>query len=228
MPTHQRSVTDRLREMIMSGTIPPGRHLLEVPLSRELGVSRTPLRTALTALAQEGLLTYRPNRGYVVRSFSLEEVLDAYAVRGMAEGLACRLAAERGLSAEARATMQRCLDDGDAILAGGELTELGVIPWRTMNDRFHETILVASGNAMLADVITRTLSVPMLSRRVVHWYDFARVRSSHDLHHLIFEAICRRQGDRADNLMREHIYQATEIIRANYENLRKTPLEAAS
>ena len=223
-----QSVTDRLRGMIMSGNIPPGRHLFEVPLATELGISRTPLRTALTALAQEGLLDYRPNRGYVVRSFSLDEVLDAYAVRGMSEGLAARLAAERGLSDEARAVMQRCLDDGDAILAGGELTDLGVLPWRAMNERFHEIILAGAGNSFLTEVTERMLSVPLLSRRVVHWYEYSRVRGSHDLHHLIFEAICRRQGERAEYLMREHIYQATDIIRDNYEALRGENLRAAS
>jgi GntR family transcriptional regulator of vanillate catabolism len=108
------------------------------------------------------------------------------------------------------------------------LTELGVAPWRAMNERFHETILAAAGNSFLADVTERMLSVPMLSRRVVHWYEFSRVRGSHDLHHLIFQAICRRQGERAENLMREHIYQATEIIRDNYEALRGEPLRAAS
>lgn len=227
MATHQRSVTDRLRELIMSGEMPPGRHLLEVPLARELGVSRTPLRTALTALAQEGLLHYRPNRGYVVRSFSLDEVLDAYVVRGMAEGLACRLAAERGLSEDSRATMEKCLAEGDAILATGELTELGVVPWRTMNERFHATILAAAGNAFLLDIAERMLSVPMLSRRVVHWYEYPRVRASHELHHLIFQAIRRRQGERAEYLMREHIHQATEIIRGIYENSRGADLQAA-
>ena len=55
--------------MILEGELPPGEHLQEIPLAQRMGVSRTPVRTALSVLGQEGLLDYRPKRGHVVRQY---------------------------------------------------------------------------------------------------------------------------------------------------------------
>ncbi|MFX7849895.1 GntR family transcriptional regulator, partial [Acinetobacter baumannii] len=76
-----------------------------VHLSRTLSVSRTPLRAALQMLAGEGLLHYTPNKGFTVPEQSLSSIIDAYEMRARAEGLAARLAAERGLSEAARAAL---------------------------------------------------------------------------------------------------------------------------
>jgi DNA-binding GntR family transcriptional regulator len=60
-----QSVTEKIRDRILRGVFPPETHLQEIPLARKLGVSRTPIRVALTALAQEGLLTYAPRKELV-------------------------------------------------------------------------------------------------------------------------------------------------------------------
>ena len=93
------SATERLREAILNGELQPGERINEVHISRDLGVSRTPTRAALHALAAEGLVDYAHNRGFTVREFPLQAVMDAYQIRATLEGLACRLAAERGLEA---------------------------------------------------------------------------------------------------------------------------------
>ncbi|HYZ30859.1 MAG TPA: GntR family transcriptional regulator, partial [Crenalkalicoccus sp.] len=74
--TRSLSVTARLRDGILAGDHAPGEHMHEVRLAERLGVSRTPVRAALQALAAEGLLDYTPNRGYVVRAVPLSEALD--------------------------------------------------------------------------------------------------------------------------------------------------------
>ena len=94
-----KNVALRLREMILRGELAPGERLAEVALAERLGVSRTPIRQALPALAREGLLAAAGRRGYVVRSFSPEDVLDAIETRGLLEGLSARRIAERGASA---------------------------------------------------------------------------------------------------------------------------------
>src|SRR3954451_12870324 len=91
------SAADRVRESILTGQFAPGERINEVHLSRALGVSRTPTRAALHALAAEGLVDYAHNRGFTVREFPMQAVLDAYQIRASLEGLACRLASERGL-----------------------------------------------------------------------------------------------------------------------------------
>ena len=91
-----KNVALRLREMILRGELAPGERLAEVALAERLGVSRTPIRQALPALAREGLLAAAGRRGYVVRSFSPQDVIDAIETRGLLEGLAARRIAERG------------------------------------------------------------------------------------------------------------------------------------
>ncbi len=86
----------RLREMILAGELPAGARIAELAIVERLGVSRTPIRAALMRLEQEGLLESLPNGGYAVRTFSERDVSDAIELRGTVEGLAARLAAERG------------------------------------------------------------------------------------------------------------------------------------
>jgi GntR family transcriptional regulator, vanillate catabolism transcriptional regulator len=217
--TRQKSITDKIREMILAREALPGERLQEVQLSERLGVSRTPVREALVVLEQEGLVTYRPNRGYVVRAFAMKDVLDAYLVRSTFEGLACRVVAEQGISIEGRQTLEECLAQGDEILSVGELVEEALPNWRTMNDRFHQTILAESNNAVLIDVASRTLAIPFLSSRVVHWHNYRRIYRSHEDHHATFDAICRRQGARAEATMREHIYIAIDVIASEYGDM---------
>ena len=89
-----------VRELIISGELAAGARLHEVALSARLGISRTPLRAALARLGQEGLVEALPTGGYAVRSFSREDVIDAIELRGVLEGTAVRLAAERGVSSD--------------------------------------------------------------------------------------------------------------------------------
>jgi DNA-binding GntR family transcriptional regulator len=86
-------VTSALREAILDGTLPPSTWLREHDLAAALGVSRTPVREALTRLADEHLVDRVANRGAVVRPMTLEEVLAVYMVRETLEGLAARTAA---------------------------------------------------------------------------------------------------------------------------------------
>ena len=84
-----------LREMLLEGHFQPGERIREVPLAAELGVSRIPLRLVLERLAHEGLLEVRPTRGFVVQRFSTTDIYDAIELRGLLEGMAARLTAEK-------------------------------------------------------------------------------------------------------------------------------------
>ena len=84
-----------LREMLLEGHFQPGERIREVPLAAELGVSRIPLRLVLERLAHEGLLEVRPTRGFVVQRFSATDIYDAIELRGLLEGMAARLTAEK-------------------------------------------------------------------------------------------------------------------------------------
>lgn len=219
----ETSITDRIRGMVMQGDLRPGDRLDAAAPVQALNAEPAALAEAVAALSQEGLLVQDDLGAHVVRAFSPREITEAYVVRGNLEALAARLAAERGLDALTGKLLRDCLDEGDAILASGRLTEDGAAPWRAMNDRLHAAILRASGNKFLMDVMLRTFSVPLASSCTIHWYEFARIKHSHHHHHAIVDAIERRQGPRAESLMQEHIYQASEIIRDQFASLREPP-----
>src|SRR5262245_39942156 len=84
-----------LREMRFRGDIQPGERISDLRTVARVGVSRTPIRLALDRLAHEGLLEVSPSGGFVVRSFSVADIWDAIEMRGVLEGTAARLAAER-------------------------------------------------------------------------------------------------------------------------------------
>lgn len=114
---------DQIREAILGGSIGAGERLNEVRLSKTLAGSRTPLRAAPQALAGEGLLDYAPNRRFTVREFPLNAIVDAYDIRASLEGVAARFAAERGLSPEENAVIQRSLLAGDRLLERGSFDQ---------------------------------------------------------------------------------------------------------
>ena len=217
MALRTQSTANDLRDRILRGRIAPGTHLQEIPLSEALGVSRTPVRAAFALLASEGLLEYAPKRGYTVRGFALAEITAAHEVRANLEGMACRLAAERGIAAGEAAEMERILAIGDAILEKGRLLEEDREAWTEMNDLFHGRIIELAGNRLLADLIDRTCKIPLASNRVIHWYDFEAIKGSHLLHHRIYGYIRDRRAVNAEALMREHIFLGIDQIRHRVE-----------
>jgi len=198
--------TDRLRAALLEGRFGPDEKLNEEALSATLQVSRTPVRSALHGLAAEGLLDYVPNRGYSVRSVDLERLTSIFDVRGVLEGLAARLAAERGMSERLQATYRAALAEGDRVLGKARLRRADRAVFSDVNARIHGAILGAGDNRMLDDMIRRCHNIPASSDRNVLWDDHLWLRRSHDDHHRMFEAILLRDAPRAEQLMREHIH----------------------
>lgn len=213
--TRTLSVADRIRSAILSGEHAPGARLHEQRLCERLGVSRTPVRAALQALAGDGLLDHAPNRGYSVRRFDTSEIVDAYEIRAMLEALAARLAAERGFSHEQHEAIETALADGDALLAKQTLTEDDRIAYGAVNFVIHDTIHSAARSRMLTDMIRQCQSVPQSSHRNIISFEYMDVRRRHDDHHRLYDAILARDVYRAEMLMREHVASVkTSLIRA--------------
>jgi DNA-binding GntR family transcriptional regulator len=100
--TLHTEVASQLRDLIVQGHFRPGEKMNEVRLGIDLGVSRTPLREAIRTLGSEGLLELVPNRGAIVRTFSLGEVLDMIEALGLIEQGCAGLACERASDGELR------------------------------------------------------------------------------------------------------------------------------
>ena len=223
------SVMDQIREAVLNGSVAAGERLNEVRLSRTLAVSRTPVRAALQALAGEGLLDYAPNRGFTVREFPLDAIVDAYEIRASLEGLAVRFAAERGLSPDEKATIERSLRAGDGLLERGSFEPGDLTIYREINGDFHDTLLAAARNRMLAEMIRICHHVPVSSSRNIVAFEHRDVRRRHDDHHRIYEAITAREPWRAEMLMREHVASVkASLIRSLAERSADVATEAGS
>src|SRR5690606_25992951 len=156
--------------MITRGEFPAGLHLQEQPLAEQMNVSRTPIRAALTALAKEGLLEPGPKRGYKVRSFSINEIMDAFGMRATLEGTACRLLAERELTEAERGELRESLDSGDQLLERGSFTAQEHEIWGEINAEFHLSIIRRTSNQLLINFLEQIYRVPLVGLKNIYWH----------------------------------------------------------
>lgn len=217
-PSRTLKAVLRLRDMIASGALPPGERLLEVQLVERLEVSRTPIRAALLRLEQEGLLEALPSGGYVVRRLSEPDAMIAIEMRGALEGLAARLAAERGATPAALDAARQLLTGMDALIRPDEM-RIDIEAYVALNASFHALITEMSGSELLAREIDRIAVMPFASPSALVPLEPNSAATHHVLtiaqhqHHLVIEAIEARQGARAEDLMREHARNAQRNLK---------------
>jgi GntR family transcriptional regulator, vanillate catabolism transcriptional regulator len=210
-----------LRQLILDGELRAGDRLSEVRLAARLEVSRTPLRLALAQLEHEGLLEPVAGGGFVVRSFSERQVADAIGLRGVLEGSAARLAAERNSGPRALGELIACVAKLDRIAGIGHPAvaddfELYV----ELNEAFHTELFVLAGSDVLRDAYERVLALPFASPSAFllvqaegESFD-PTLNAGHAQHHAILEAIERGNGPLAEQLTREHAYLAQHNFEA--------------
>lgn len=219
----QETVLMQLRDLVLRGEFEPGQRLAEQQLAERLGASRTPVRSSLVTLEQEGLVEANETGGYVVRPFTAQEVHDAIAVRGLLEGMAARLVAEHGVSRQLQGDLQACLDEGDRLLSANPLTLDSYAAYAAMNDRFHALILTASGNRALQRAVTLNNRLPfapasaMLPMQGSVALDRDWMIYAHRQHHMLLTAMKRGEGTRAQALAEEHTQVAQENMRLALE-----------
>lgn len=216
MSTRGHSVAHELRDLVLDGAFQPGARLTELELSEQLGVSRTPVRNALSMLAAEGLVEHAPNSGFRVRRFSVRDVEGVYDCRAVLEGLAARSVAEAGLADTERGLLHRNLSEAERLRRGTVWDETARDRWARLNEEFHETIFRAADNPYLGELITRTRAVPQLRRIKFLWHDMEVMVASSIEHEEMFEAITAGQGARAEHLAREHVYRAGRRLADNW------------
>jgi len=208
-----------LRERILNGDLTAGERLTEIPLAERLGVSRTPVRHALTLLEAEGLLEPSGSRGYVVRRFSVQDVVDAIAVRGALEGLAARVVAEHGITRRLSGVLDECVSIGETILAKDRIAPKDDVKFAQMNGRFHNAVVEEAGNAALTNALSINDKLPFAAAASVAWElrtepERRRILLIAQIEHsLIRDALAAGEGARAESLMKEHAHVAMESVR---------------
>lgn len=226
MSTQTEGAIARLRELLMKGEFAAGQKLGEKQLADLLNVSRTPIRLALTELAKEGLLEYNANRGFVVRRFSIDQIIDAVEVREQLEGAAAGLAAKNGLSEKQQRVIEGCLLEVDGLLLKTEIDHGDALSWSELNGTFHNAIVEAADNSVLAEFVGRLDSIPLASAQsFAGTYDrlgsqLAAIRRAQIRHRWVYEAILARDSQRAELVMRQHVYEGRANLRALLERLK--------
>lgn len=221
-----------LRQLIMDGELRAGDRLSEVRLAARLEVSRTPLRLALAQLEHEGLLEPVPGGGFVVRSFSGRQVLDAIELRGLLEGQAARLAALRHTGPRALGDLVACVAKLDRIVGGsssptGDEFEFYV----ELNEAFHNELFVLADSDVLRGAYERVLALPFaqpsffLPAQADTSQFEPTLAAGNQQHHEILNAIERGDGDQAERLARDHARLAVRNLEAVLETggLEKLP-----
>ncbi len=218
MAAQFQKVAIRLHNMILSGELRGGERIVETEFARKLAVSRTPLRLALSELEKEGLLERLPTRGFRVRVFTADEVSDAIDVRGCLEGMAARLAAERGVDDSTRANLCELVEEGNTIVLHDG--PLDVFAWSDFNIRFHDALVDAACNGPLKAALHFNERVPLAGAGLIAFYDSVVdvtaevVRRAQEDHAEVVNAVLRREGAKAEFLMRHHASRTRENRRS--------------
>ena len=219
MTSQEQQILVELREMILNGALKPGERLTEVHLAERLNVSRTPVRQALALLDAEGLVSIAGARGYEVRRFRVQEILDAIDVRGALEGMAAGLVARNGATRQLRSTLESCLAEGSAVLALRKLDLDGLARFAAMNGRMHTAIVEEAGNGPLSRALSNNNRLPFAAAGSVAWKSMTETEWRHMTsraqfeHEKIVEAILESDPARAELVMREHAHLAKASIR---------------
>ncbi len=218
-PLQIASVADRaylsLRERILAGDLPPDARLHQEDLSRELGVSRTPVREALGRLAAEGLVELLPNRGARVAEVGLADMEAAYQARLIVEPPAAALAAQNA-TGEDVAAMREAIAAHRAHV--GEVTAAF-----TANRAFHLALIAASGNLHLTR-FAESLWAGRVGMRVYELQsDSAFIAVDADQHEAIADAVEAGDAALAERLVRQHIGGAMATFVTHLGAVSETP-----
>jgi DNA-binding GntR family transcriptional regulator len=205
----RQSVYDALIDLIVSGELLPGQHLVETDIARQLGVSRQPIREALHRMEAEGWVDLRPSQGAFVHVPTDSEVDELLDVRELLEAETTRLAA-RHANAAGVARLRALCQEGVAAAQANDISRAV-----QANNAFHAEIAGLAGNAVLADLDS------IVSRRVQWYYRLVapyRQRDSWTEHIAQIDAIEAHDEELARSLARSH----TEQTRVAYHNAHKS------
>ena len=226
----RQSVYDALIDLIVGGELPPGQHMVETDLARQLGVSRQPIREALHRMEAEGWVDLRPSQGAFVHVPTDSEVDELLDVRALLEAETARLAAAGGgpespESPQARAAqlarLREICREGQAAAEAGDFAAAVAA-----NNAFHAEVAVIGGNAVLAEL------ADIVGRRVQWYYRMvapARGHGSWAEHAEMIEAIASADAERAQALARRHTertrqaYHRSLLNGSRYSDLRRGP-----
>ncbi|HEY2672201.1 MAG TPA: GntR family transcriptional regulator [Rugosimonospora sp.] len=198
---------DSLRAAVLDGTLAPGSRVTVRPLTEQLGLSPTPIKTALAALEREGFLLAVPHRGYFVLEVSTDDLLELYELREAVDGIAARRAAAADDHARTADQLARLLARQRKAIDANNLQSYG-----DLDLAFHRLIWAGSGSRRLLPIAENLVAQVRLGNRFSAQAP-GRLPVAIEEHEAILEAI--RDGDAraAERHIRRHVREASQALR---------------
>lgn len=196
----------KVKQMIVSKKLEPGQKIVQEQLADQLGISRTPLRSALQMLEAESLIESIPRRGVVVREFNDAEILEIYDCRIALEGTAVRLFAE--------SASQNKIGKLSKLLSPFENGKINPRKYQKADSEFHDSIIKNCGNGFLYSLFQKGNLLVCIDM-------IGLVRAPEETlpeHLNIVSAIHQRDANLAEKLIRKHLEKSKKLIMKNMEN----------
>ncbi|MFB4163864.1 GntR family transcriptional regulator [Alteribacillus sp. JSM 102045] len=207
-------VYESIKNAIIIGDYSSGYRLTEEALTKDWNVSRTPIREALKKLEFDGLITSL-KRGFIVRTFSKEDLRQVYDLRALLESYAAgqaalnRKAEDIEVIHEANHEYEKALGQGNKDIDRNKAIV-------EANRRFHDGVVRASRNEHVRDLIDKVVVLPLVFRSF-YWFGEADLQQSFQMHQTIAQAIEEKDADRAKTAMHEHIFRGRDYVLHHYE-----------
>ncbi|WP_353109427.1 GntR family transcriptional regulator [Gordonia sp. (in: high G+C Gram-positive bacteria)] len=197
-----------VREKIMSGQMKPGEFLRMEPIAEMVGVSITPVREGLLRLSSEGFVTAVPRRGFMVATFTRQDVRDLFWAQSSLSGELAARAAER-ISDEQLRQLEEVMERCDDAIESGDTEAIGV-----MGHQFHRLINLAADSDRLARLLASIVKhLPNSFYASIE----SHVRAVAPEHHELFEALKARDSTRAREVTERHIINSADYVIAMLE-----------
>jgi len=204
-------VYHQIKNLILCNEIMPGQKLYHQQLSERLGVSRTPVREALTRLVQEGYVSFLPNRGFTCKEIRMQEADELYDLREALEAFAV----EKALANLTDAALHSLRARVNAY--GGDVKNRFTRDRLVYDQDVHLEIARLAGNETLTSTLRHVFERIVLKRRTDGLYDPARGQAAHQEHLQLLEAMERRDGAAAVAIVRSHIRAGKQNVMADLE-----------
>lgn len=199
-------LVERIRDLIVDGSLVAGEKIPERELCERFGVSRTPMREALKVLASDGLVSLAPNRGAWVSKITVAELEEVFPIMGALEGLSGEMACI-GISDEQISQIRKIHHE---MVTHYEARNL--IEYFRANQAIHEAILEAANNPTLG-AMYRSLAARMRRARYLANMTEERWADAVDEHEQILVALESREGEKLAEILRRHLKNKFETVR---------------
>lgn len=201
----KNTIYKELKAKIMSGKLLPGSSLVEREISDEYNISRTPVREILWRLVSDGLLEQEPSRGYIIRKISLEEIFDIFQSREGIEGMAARLACQKG-DDNFFSNIKRIRKRIKEIDIEKNCQESVVV-----GRNLHDLIITTANNNFLSEFYNKLRNITALTRNITR-KSVSIEKKSKELHLAIINALEEKDEEKSEYCMREHLRTTCQLM----------------